>query len=411
MINSTEAPVLLVTQVFPPVVGGSGVLLENVYRRLPRLDVKVLTDGETSGGTDTQRGSLHIERTVINGQHWGLGSPAAIRQHVRLARKIADHVRTTGAIVHCGRALPEAMPALMARAFTRRLRYLFWAYGEDVTTAWTSRDFTFAMRLTHAGAAAAVAISRNGARVLESAGMAPDRIHVVYPGVDTDRFSPSVNGGAIRNRYAGLGDVLLLSVGRLVPRKGHDVVLAALHRLRDSSIRYVIVGDGPERVNLEMLTAQYGLQQSVFFAGEVDTVDLAAYFSASDIFVLANRPEGSAGHDFEGFGLVFLEAAASGKPTIGGRNGGVPEAVEDGVTGLLAEGRDVEEFASRIATLTSSETLRRRMGAAGRDRAVRQFSWQRAADAVAAIHESLATAGHARPSQTYVSAELPERTR
>ena len=88
----------------------------------------------------------------------------------------------------------------------------------------------------------------------------------------------------------------------------------------------------------------------------------------------------------EGFGIVFLEAAASGKPTIGGRSGGVPEAVADGVTGLLVGGTDVEELATTIGRLMDSESLRRSLGEAGRARAVREFGWESAAERVATIH-------------------------
>jgi phosphatidyl-myo-inositol dimannoside synthase len=111
--------------------------------------------------------------------------------------------------------------------------------------------------------------------------------------------------------------------------------------------------------------------------------------------VLPTRVEA---YDFEGFGLVFLEAAAAGKPSIGGRNGGVPEAVLEGETGLLVSGHDVEELAAAIGRLISSPELRQQMGQAGRARAVRDFTWERAAAQVSSIHQEVAERGRRRSS-------------
>jgi phosphatidylinositol alpha-1,6-mannosyltransferase len=115
---------------------------------------------------------------------------------------------------------------------------------------------------------------------------------------------------------------------------------------------------------------------------------LPAYFAASDVFVHPNRVVDEA--DFEGFGLVFLEAAASGKPVIGGATGGVVEAVVDGVTGLLVGGTDAGELAAAIEQLAASADLRRRLGDAGRARVANEFTWEAAARRVEAIHAAVA---------------------
>jgi phosphatidylinositol alpha-1,6-mannosyltransferase len=184
---------------------------------------------------------------------------------------------------------------------------------------------------------------------------------------------------------------VLLSVGRLQRRKGHDLMIEALGLLsrhpQARSLRYVIVGDGQERSRLEAMVDERGVRQYVTFVGEVPGHQLPHYFAACDVFVLPNRIEQN---DVEGFGIVFLEAAASGKPTIGGRSCGVPEAVADGVTGLLVEGTDAGELAATVASLINSEPLRRTLGHAGRARAVREFGWDSAAERVAAIHKQLA---------------------
>jgi phosphatidylinositol alpha-1,6-mannosyltransferase len=241
------------------------------------------------------------------------------------------------------------------------------------------------MRLVYRRSSAAIANSENTARMIKSVGWLRGDVHVVYPGVDAARFHPRADDGVLRRRVAREGEILLLSVSRLQKRKGHDLVLKALPELMRhvSGIRYVIVGAGGERESLERLVVDLGLSRVVQFEGEVPDNELPAYFSACDIFVLPTRVEP---HDFEGFGLVYLEAAAAGRPTIGGRNGGVPEAIVDRETGLLVSGEDVEELVRTLRALCEDESLRLRLGRAGRERALRDFSWERAAAQVTSIH-------------------------
>jgi phosphatidylinositol alpha-1,6-mannosyltransferase len=203
---------------------------------------------------------------------------------------------------------------------------------------------------------------------------------------------------------------VLLSVGRLQMRKGHDLMIQAVRHLmrqHDRALRYVIVGDGHERARLEALVDACGVREYVTFSGEVPAHVLPLYYAACDIFVLPNRVEQS---DVEGFGIVFLEAAASGKPAVGGRSGGVPEAVADGVTGLLVSGTDVEELATTIARLMDSESLRRRLGEAGRARTVREFGWECAAERVATTHRRLVK-GHTRASTNSDGHRAPTASR
>jgi phosphatidylinositol alpha-1,6-mannosyltransferase len=135
------------------------------------------------------------------------------------------------------------------------------------------------------------------------------------------------------------------------------------------------------------LTQRLDLAGRVSFAGAVGATDLPGYYAAADIFVHPNRSHEG---DFEGFGIVFLEAAGAGLPTIGGRSGGVPEAIDEHATGLLVGGEDVSELAAAISALSASSGLRRQMGEAGRQRVGREFTWERAAAQVASIHAQVA---------------------
>jgi phosphatidylinositol alpha-1,6-mannosyltransferase len=377
--------ILLVTELYPPAVGGSAVLFEGIYTRLAGAEVTVLTDEHTSPASENGGvPPIPIVRRAIATRRWGVMDPKGLGHHLRVARQIRALARPIDAIVHCGRALPEGLAALFARRLFGQ-RYMVWCHGEELATAATSRELTFLARRIYRGAIGVFANSRNTASCVERfAGIAPERIHVVHPGVDPSRFHPGVAGDAVRRRLAPGGEALLLSVGRLQKRKGHDLAIHAVAALAKEglALRYAIVGDRWERQALEALARELGVAHRIAFLGEVPAADLPAYYAAADIFLLPNRVEEG---DFEGFGIVFLEAAAAGKPAIGGRSGGVAEAIEDGVTGLLVGGTDVDELAAAIRQLAASPALRARMGEAGRARVLREFTWERAAGRVGDI--------------------------
>ena len=386
--NTRGDRLLLLTELFPPAIGGSAVLFHGIYSRMPDADVGVVTQGGPGSATQERQESFALFHRAIATRRWGLGHPLALLHHLRLALQLRMLAWRRPTVIHCGRALPEGVAAMLSR-LSGGPRYVCWAHGEDLAMTQASREYSLVTKLVYRYAAAALANSRNTAQMLEAMGVPPGKIHIVYPAVDPERFHPGVDGAAVRARYAGPGDVLLLSVGRLQRRKGHDVAIHALAQLRDDlpRLRYVIAGDGEERARLERLVEEKGLHGRVFFAGAVSEAELPAYYAACDIFLLPNRVEGS---DIEGFGIVFLEAAATGKPVIAGDSGGVPEAVERNSTGLLVDGASVADVAAAIRHLAVSADERSRLGSAGRVRVRDHFSWQRAAAIVSGLQTQIA---------------------
>ncbi len=380
---------LLVSELFPPDVGGTAVLFHGIYSRLPDTDVHVLTDGLPAPSPQKVRASqLAVYRQPLATSHWGVIDPRGLWRHARLAWRLRRLISRRRGVVHCARALPEGVAAMLAR-LTGGPRYVCWAHGEDVAMALSSREYTWLTKAVYRWSAGALANSRNTATMLAALGVPDRKITIVYPAVDADRFHPRVDGREVRRRYAGDGDILLLSVGRLQRRKGHDVAIQAVAALCDAvpNLRYVIAGNGEERERLERLVDEHQLRDCVFFAGTVADEELPAHYAASDIFLLPNRIDEG---DLEGFGIVFLEAAAAARPVIGGDSGGVPEAVERNVTGLLVDGSSVTLVTEAIRDLAGSAERRRRMGLAGRVRAERCFSWERAAAAVFDVQRRLA---------------------
>jgi phosphatidylinositol alpha-1,6-mannosyltransferase len=214
----------------------------------------------------------------------------------------------------------------------------------------------------------------------------------VPPGVDATAFTPMK---APERRAARLQQglptrgPLVVSVSRLVPRKGMDVLIEAANRLAPSypDLTLVIAGDGRQRGRLERLAARSPLHVRVL--GRVGDDDRAALLGAADVFVMACRNRWF-GLEQEGFGIVFLEAAAAGVPQIAGASGGAPEAVLHGVTGLVVDHpEDPGEVAEAVRALLADPTRRRRMGRAARARVVESFNTgvlaSRLADALAGV--------------------------
>jgi phosphatidylinositol alpha-1,6-mannosyltransferase len=190
----------------------------------------------------------------------------------------------------------------------------------------------------------------------------------------------------------GADEFLLLSIGRLVARKGFDDCIRAVANLAAEglSVRYAIVGDGPARRDLEKLAADIGAGDRVRFIGTVTKADLAAHFAACDAFVMTPKMRGA---DVEGFGIVYLEAGLFGKPVIGSRSGGVPDAVLHEKTGLLVEPGKHDAIAAAVRRLAADKAFRDRLGDAGRRRVLEEFSPERAAERfLAAVRDAVPNA-------------------
>jgi phosphatidylinositol alpha-1,6-mannosyltransferase len=217
-------------------------------------------------------------------------------------------------------------------------------------------------------------------------------VSVLYPGADTDAFHPDLPFEDIRARH-GLSDrPLVVCVSRLVPRKGQDVLIRAMPAIRrrvpDAAL--LLVGGGSYRERLATMAAEH--PGSVILAGEVSETDLPRYYRAGDVFAMPCRTR-RGGLEVEGWGNVFIEAAACGRPVVVGDSGGAREALVDGATGLLVDGRDVGAVAEAVGGLLSDPAGAQAMGAAGRARVERHFTWPRAAAQLAGwLREAAASA-------------------
>jgi phosphatidylinositol alpha-1,6-mannosyltransferase len=200
------------------------------------------------------------------------------------------------------------------------------------------------------------------------------------PGVDIETFQPGVDGAAVRAQH-GLADrPVVVCVSRMVPRKGQDALVRALPAIRRAvpDATLLLVGSGPYHAHLRRLVRRMGMAQHVVLTGSVPANQLPAYYAAGDVFAMPCRTRRH-GLDVEGLGIVYLEASALGLPVIVGDSGGAPEAVRDGETGYLVNGRDVRAIAERSAELLDDAPLRAKFGEAGRQWVLNAWRWDSAA--------------------------------
>jgi phosphatidylinositol alpha-1,6-mannosyltransferase len=227
-------------------------------------------------------------------------------------------------------------------------------------------------------------VSEFAAGLLRRVGLGHTRTTVVPNGVDATRMSGG-DGAAFRARH-GLGDArVLLTVARLYPRKGVDTVIRCLPALlrRVPDLHYVVVGEGPDLNRLQGLALEHGVRERVHLLGRLEHDALRDGYSACDAFVLAGRDEPQS---VEGFGLVLLEASSCACPTVATSAGGMSEAVQHERTGLVVPTGDHDALVHALTRVLSDRELAVRLGAAGRDHARMEASWDRAAQN---IHRAL----------------------
>jgi phosphatidylinositol alpha-1,6-mannosyltransferase len=367
--------VLLLSNVFPPQHGGSGRWLWEVYRRFPKEDVLMM--GGQSAGAEAfdQTHDRPLIRAPLTFTDWGILTRQGLNGYWQalssVRRAVAEHGVSE---LHCCRAVPEGFVAWMLKKVCG-VPYVCFSHGEELNYYQQSRQGFFLASRVLKSARRIISNSENTKRVLvESWGQPADTIRVLHPGVDTTQFVPAAYDEERQRQLGWHGKSVVLTAGRLQKRKGQDTMIRALPCVRDQvpNVLYAIAGDGEERADLEQLAIQLGVGDNVQFLGAIDDEQLIACYQQCDIFVLANREvEG----DFEGFGMVLLEAQACGKPVIAGKSGGTAETLQPGVTGYVIPCEGPHLLAEKVAELLKDANRRNEMGRAARQWVVQHFDW------------------------------------
>jgi phosphatidylinositol alpha-1,6-mannosyltransferase len=354
---------LLVTNDFPPKVGGIQSYLWELWRRLPAEDTTVLTTPHPAAAAFDAAAPMRIVRD----------RDRVLLPHPRLRRRISDLADEAGAdLVLLDPALPLG---LVGPSLGRP--YGVVVHGAEVTVPRRLPGSRALLRRVLDGAEMIVAAGPYpAAQAVEAAGTALP-VAVVPPGVDTKRFAP-LGDDERRAARRGLGlpaeGPLVVGVSRLVPRKGFDVLIRAAARLRQRhpDLLVAIAGEGRDKGRLERLVEREAAP--VRMLGRVSETDLPALYGCADLFAMLCRDRWL-GMEQEGFGIVFLEAAASGVAQLAGASGGAADAVADGDTGVVVQDpRDVSSVARELGRLLSDPAGLAAMGRRARVRAVEELS-------------------------------------
>ncbi len=364
--------ILFITDKFPPERGGSQIIFGKEYAHLPDHEVTVLTR-DWPGAAECDRDYPHRVIRVPYSTIPKLRSPLLWMALAREARRLC--AREQFDQIHCGQTV-ETAPAGMRLARQLGVPGLVHTFAEDVTSWLKHPVYTPMMRQALQQASVVTSISRFTIDYLRELGVPEERIVLLYPGVNPEDWRSTGGEASVREEYGLAGKRVILTVSRLIPRKGQDTVIralpAVLRRVPDAV--YLVVGGGPEEARLRALASELGVADHIRWVGSIPNSRTVDFYHASDLFVMPNRrmPNG----DIEGFGLVFLEANACGKPVIGGRSGGAVDAIEEGVSGFLVDPMSSDEIANRLISLLTDQDLAARLGQGGRKRVESEFTWR-----------------------------------
>lgn len=373
---------LVISELFLPTKGGTAVWFDEVYRRLGGKEIHILT-ADVPGAAEHDRFQPNSVHRLRLERHRWLRPESALMYARLLLHGLWLAVRHRLKAVHAGRVLPEGLVGwCIARALG--LSLTLYAHGEEIT-AWGKGGKFKVAAWTFRRADVVIANSAFTREALLGLGVAAERIRLIYPGVDTGRFRPGLVCQDLKTRV-GLkpGQALILSVGRLSRRKGFDRVIEALPALHQAGIdaHYAIIGVGSDEAHLQALARRSGFANRVHLVGHVPPSDLPRWYNACQVFAMPNR---AIDGDTEGFGLVFLEAAACGRPALAGREGGTGDAVADGLTGLRVDGNDPDAVAAALIRILGDRHYAERLGAAALERVQREFDWARVAERTAPL--------------------------
>ena len=379
MTSTNRTNILLLTDAFLPHAGGSREYYYNIYRKLVDLgdsQVTLLTK-KIPGWKEFDRSSSSERFRIVR-----RFKPLRSWKYHELPKGLGPFLQATWhamgrrpSLVHAGDLFPPGLTAMILKKLLG-LPYVVYCHGEEVTQL---DHFKYQPRVRdriYLNADAVIAASEFARSNLIRLGVPNDRICKIVPGVDSERFRPMPGRTDLVERYGLQRKTVVLTVARLIPRKGHRVVLEALGKVYREfpDAHYLIAGTGPEEDRLRQTVRDLGLNERVTFAGYVPAEQLPDIYNLSDIMVMPNRQEKDG--DVEGFGIVFLEANATGKPVVAGRSGGAIEAVAEGKTGYLVNPEDSNELAGVLRRLLADQVLRERLGREGVRRVKSEFNWE-----------------------------------
>ena len=364
-------PVLFVTNDFGPRAGGIETFIIGLIQRRPYGQTIVYTSSqEDSEHYDAEWLANYGVRVIRDRSKILLPTPRVTRQLKKIIHKEGISTAAFGAAAPLG-----LLSASMKRAGV--IRTVALTHGHEV---WWARVFPFNLLLRRIGSTVDVLtylgeFTRNAISQGLTAKAQASMVKIA-PGIDVDHFIPT-DASFLRESLGIAEKRVIVSVGRLVHRKGQDHLIEAMPEILKSvpSAHLLLVGEGPYREHLQKLVKERKLDTSVTFIGRIHYKDLPVYICAGDIFAMPSRSR-LMGLEVEGLGIVYLEASSCGLPVLAGNSGGAPDAVVQNKTGLVVNGTDNKQIAKAAIELLTNVESSRKMGLAGRQWIIDNWRWE-----------------------------------
>lgn len=385
------------TQDYAPDIGGMARRHVELCRRLgDAADSVTVSTVAASGQKSFDAGETYS----IHRQPFPFSRANRFLNQMRWSAAISRDPALSCDIIHCGNIRPTGYAVWLA-SHSRGIPYLVYTNGGDLlrerakAARMIKRASARKMFEDAAGIIATSAwVEKLTRDVLAEIGVSRcPPVRAIDLGTDPGFFSPGADRQLLRGQW-GIGESpMLLTVARLVPHKGQDVVIRVLAATADTNpeLRYVIVGEGHDEQRLRILASELGVSDRVIFAGALSDEELREAYATSDIYVGLSRVDREI--NAEGFGISFLEAAASGVPVVAGDSGGVRSAVRDGDTGFVVPPTDVDNAATVICGLLANPGRRSAMGARARTAVETHYNWDRVASETRAFARQVVSAG------------------
>jgi phosphatidylinositol alpha-1,6-mannosyltransferase len=373
MTDHSQNTVLCITNDFGPRAGGIETFVIGLIERRPY--------GTTVVYTSRQQGSEEYDRMWR--ENYGVevirDKSTVLLPSPHVARAVSALVRARGIkTVFFGAAAPLGLLSHRLRK-AGVIRIVALTHGHEV---WWSKvwPFSWAMRRIGRGADVLTYLGEFTRSAISKALHGDDAAEMVRiaPGIDTTHFAPIDDVSDLRSELEFDGKRVIVSVGRLVHRKGQDTLVEAmpsiLTRIPDAHLLFV--GVGPHLEYIHKRAIQLGVLDHISFVGRVQYAELPRFIALGEVFAMPSRSR-LAGLEVEGLGIVYLEASACGLPVVGGISGGAPDALLEGETGFAVDGLDSDAVADAVVKVLSDPERARTMGARGRQWIVQEWEWSR----------------------------------
>ena len=364
--------ILVITNDFGPRTGGIETFVIGLLERIKGQEVIVFTSAQGDTSEYDQKWLKEFGIQVIRDRS------KILLPSMRVTKRAKEIVRLHNIeVIVFGAAAPLALmaPALRKSGVKKVIAL---THGHEV---WWAKIFPFnlAMKrigksvdhLTYLGEFTRNAIAQSLTK------KSADAMVKIAPGIDTAHFIPQPDSMHKRITLGLENKKIIISVGRLVHRKGQDKLIEAMPQILQKvpNAHLLLVGEGPYRSHLEKLANKLSMNHNITFAGRILYNNLPSYLSAADLFAMPSRSR-FFGLEVEGLGIVYLEASACGIPVVAGKSGGAPDAVIEGVTGLCVDGTDINQIANAVIDICGDAKRASNMGAAGRNWIVDQWRWE-----------------------------------